>query len=460
MDLKQESIVSLLVSEGGRVKRSDLVAKFKDSVDSADPAEKARKRDLFKTLVNNVAVVRDVDGVRYVALKKTYRHLLESERTVGEAENERRFLTGEQTEGSRVPSAEVGSAVSEPDPEVASGGARDPAESRSPVELALQRARWPSSRPKRMLNFHVQRPDTNGDKCAQSKPYGLPLRMPPVTQVETDRLKLDPGEDTKPDEFRSKRVRPPSLETGGGLGSPHLRRSDKSASKVTEEHKDTGRTPSAVPLEQLEHEWLVKCAAGHWRHVLGLLLKDNHLAGKRDFMSGFTALHWAAKCGNRDMLVKIMEVSRQGEAGVDVNAKTHGGYTPLHIAAQHEQECIIRILVRDYGADANVRDNCGKKAYHYLHAGISEGVREMLGEPRGQPAQDMEPHEKEDLDLFLDLHKGLHSISRLFQPSVPGHKRKHKQRRGLFSLSEDPSEEQEDDHSSFGDRTTSDVSFD
>ncbi|XP_054482032.1 ankyrin repeat domain-containing protein SOWAHA-like [Anoplopoma fimbria] len=477
MVLTQESVLSLLIAEGGKVKKSDLVGKFKDSIDCEDPAEKERNRELFKTYVNNVAVVKEIDGVRYVVVRKTHQHLLEGARTaesrVQEPDVKETPLTGEQqrpparTEKTGGCDGADGdrSAVSEPDQEQAGESRDNPAELLSPIQLALQRSKYPDVRVKRMLSVEIKRQDAHGDNgsrrgapnaptATKSKPYALPLRVPAsTTQVEIRKLKAapeDPPESPKLDSFRSKR-RPSSGETK--VSSPQLRRSVKS-SKESEEPGET-RAPSAVPLEHSEHEWLVKCAAGHWSQVYGLLLRDNQLAEKRDFMSGFTALHWAAKCGNSEMLVKIVDLSRQGGVDIDVNAKTHGGYTPLHIAALHHQEYIMAMLVGELGADPSVRDNCGKKAYHYLRKGVSETLKEMLGVTKAPEAQDQGAEEKEELDLFPDLSKGLYSISRLFQPHATGHKKKHKQRLGFYSLSEEPSEERED--SSLRHRVVSDV---
>ncbi|KAK1794469.1 hypothetical protein P4O66_011338 [Electrophorus voltai] len=162
-----------------------------------------------------------------------------------------------------------------------------------------------------------------------------------------------------------------------------------------------------------EHEWLVKCAAGQQDQIWQLLLQDIKLAERRNFMPGFTALHWAAKQGNREMMRKILLLSRQGGPGVDVNTKSYDGYTPLHIAAIHRPESVLSVLVRDYGANCNIRDNSGKKPYHYLHKDASPKVREMLGDPH---AGDYKPsgHEQHFSDLpkwfstldyasFLDL---------------------------------------------------------
>ena len=66
-------------------------------------------------------------------------------------------------------------------------------------------------------------------------------------------------------------------------------------------------------------------------HTMVKMLRDDaKLAKHRDFITGYTALHWAAKHGSMD-LVKLLA----GNYGVPVNVKSHGGYTPLHMACQH-----------------------------------------------------------------------------------------------------------------------------
>ncbi|XP_034406191.1 ankyrin repeat domain-containing protein SOWAHA-like [Cyclopterus lumpus] len=472
MVLTRESILSLLIAEGGKIKKSDLVDKFKASIDCDDPAEKERNKELFKTCVNKVASVKEIHGVRYVVVRKIYHHLLDGAQTAESREEEpdRKEETGEQrSEETRGSGDAAGqrSAVSEPDREQAGESGENATDLLTPIELALQKCKYKSGKVKRMMSFEIQRQEeAHGDNgarrvalnqptVAKSKPYGLPLRGPPsATLVEFRKLKVDPDEppgSPKLDSFGSKR-RPSSVETSAA-GSPQLRRPAKS-NKEPEEPNET-RVSSLFPLEQSEHEWLVKCAAGLWSQVYGLLLRDNQLAEKRDFMSGFTALHWAAKCGNSEMLVKIIDLSRQGGVGVDINAKTHGGYTPLHIAALHDQEFIMAMLVREFRADPSIRDNCGKRAYHYLHKGISAVVREMLAKPKDQEPQDRAQHDKEELDLFPDLPKGLHSIGRLFQPHVMGHKKKHKQRPMIYSMTDEPSEDLE--NSSFRQRAMSDA---
>lgn len=277
---------------------------------------------------------------------------------------------------------------------------------------------------------------------------------PTDTKSEIHKLKcvsVDPsgeGNASPPETLKGRSPKTPQRHS-----SPLLGQAAKITKPSQEEPVREPRFSSAVPLEASEHEWLVKSAAGHWSQVYGLLLQDNQLVEKRDFMTGFTALHWAAKWGNSEILAKMIRISRERGVDVDVNARTHGGYTPLHIAALHDQEFVLGMLVAEFGADASLRDNCGKRAYHYLHGGITGRVRELLGEPRAaaqppppeQEAPQQQPQQdREDMDLFQDLSKGLHTISRLFQPHMSGtYRKKHKHRPDFYSLSEDPREESE-----------------
>ncbi|TNM85243.1 hypothetical protein fugu_009421 [Takifugu bimaculatus] len=433
MALTQESVLFRLINEGGQVKKSEIVSHFRGLLDGVDPAEKQRNRELFKTFVNSVATVREIDGVRYVVLKKVYRHLLKRVQAAEEPDHGEIRRPGEP----RSPPEEAGggSSGSGAGEESSSEG---PAELLSPVELALRRSQRSSFRTKKMLNFEVQQACGGRERAAaQSKPYALPLRVPvPLRVPARVDLTLDPP-------AGSTQASPQSERRSGlkehGCSSPQLRRAVR-GDKAPEELREVRASSSTVPLEDPEHKWMLRCAAGHWGHVYGLLLTDSHLAEKRDFMSGFTALHWAAKWGNGNMLVKIIDLAKKGGVQIDINTKTHGGYTPLHIAALHNQEYIIAMLMGEYDADPNIRDNCGKRPHHYLRPGASESVREMLVKPKAPPPPEMVQSEREEPDPA----RGRHSIGRLFQPHVAGQKKKLKQRTGLSSLCEEYGEERQD----------------
>uniref|UniRef100_A0A669PY93 Uncharacterized protein n=1 Tax=Phasianus colchicus TaxID=9054 RepID=A0A669PY93_PHACC len=159
-----------------------------------------------------------------------------------------------------------------------------------------------------------------------------------------------------------------------GCHSPSLRRAPKNH-RASEELTE-------VPLEEAEHRWLLMAAEGQWSQQLhGLLLGDASLAARRDFILGFTALHWAAKNGNCDMVRNIIDVAEKEGAHVNVDARSHGGYTALHLAAMHGRDAVISVLVRSYHAKIDLRDYSGKKPHQYLKDGTSVAVRRLLGDP-------------------------------------------------------------------------------
>lgn len=47
---------------------------------------------------------------------------------------------------------------------------------------------------------------------------------------------------------------------------------------------------------------MVKAASGAWGDIYSLFREDPSLLHKRDFISGFTVLHWIAKHGDHRVL--------------------------------------------------------------------------------------------------------------------------------------------------------------
>lgn len=355
--MSQDALLAFLRERGGQVRNTEFLSCFKPLLESpqGDPQEKVALREHFKHLVNSVAVVKELDGTKYVALKKQY------------------LATGGRPCASEEEEPQGGSlGVSLPLPE--QGG---PEESQAlPVsELKSLFQRGGVEAPKAPHG-----PDKMVPKASPQKPCMLPVRCVPPPREMTpeqeptevkDWLQVTPN--NLPWSPYSKRRQ---LDEVGSC-SPYLKRVPKSQ-KVGEE----AVYATTVPLEAAEHEWLVKATSGQWSQQLhGLLLTDKTLASKRDFMSGSTALHWAAKSGNCDMVCKVIEVAKKGGVHVNVNIKSYGGYTPLHIAAIHGQEEVIAQLVKDYSAKVNLRDYSGKKPYQYLKEGSSFAVRHLLRDP-------------------------------------------------------------------------------
>ncbi|XP_051536141.1 ankyrin repeat domain-containing protein SOWAHA-like [Myxocyprinus asiaticus] len=438
MDLTQEAILNMLIEGGGKVKNSDILSKFKGPLNCCDPAEKKQNRDLFKTFVNNIAVVKEFQDTKYIVLKKLYRHLLEvskDETTPREEDEEHGSHAAEDfqnAEGNKSDPKTVNRSTSK-----SSHSTVGP----SPIEVTLEKSKNVDLQPTKFRNFIVplksdtDDSDKHGAACpakkevSTNKPYALPLRMPPVhisyhsKKTSTEHSGTVSSAQEPHSSPQSKR-RPSTDSVASASGSPQVRRHFK-APKQSDEPKYSYH----CPLDSLEHQWLVKSAAGQWSQVYGLLLKDAHLAEKKDFMSGFTALHWAVKCGKTEMVCKIIEVSRKSDCAVDVNVKSHGGYTPLHVAAIHCQLHLTDLLVR-YGANRNLRDNCGKKPYHYLRKEDPRELRQLLGDPK---AVNREMRQVRD-----DYEPNKHTISRLFQPALPvGLKKKNKARVPFIFMTED-----------------------
>ncbi|XP_051534292.1 ankyrin repeat domain-containing protein SOWAHB-like [Myxocyprinus asiaticus] len=440
MDLTQEAILNMLIEGGGKVKNSDILSKYKGALNCSDPAERKQNRELFKTFVNQIAIVKKLQDTKYIVLKKVYLNLLEvseDKHTPREEDEEdgsnavEDFQNAHQKTLSRSSSKSSDSTVVGP----------------SPIEVALERSKNVDLTSKMFLHFTFPLKSDPDDldkheavcpakkEVSTNKPYALPLRMPPVN-ISHHHNKITSSEHSgsvsfaqEPHSSPQSKWRPSTDSVASAGGSPQVRRHFK-----TPKQSDEPKYSHQCPLDFLEHQWLVKSAAGQWSQVYGLLLMDVQLAEKKDFMSGFTALHWAVKCGNFEMVCRIVDLSRKSDRVVDVNAKSHGGYTPLHIAAIHSQLNLIDPLVQ-YGANRNLRDNYGKKPYYYLPKEVPRELRQLLGDPK---AINRELRQVRD-----DNDPQKHTISHLFQqPLLVGLKKKNKARVPFISVTEDAREDE------------------
>ena len=95
--------------------------------------------------------------------------------------------------------------------------------------------------------------------------------------------------------------------------------------------------------------WLLRSARNDSEKMREILRDQPSVATEKDPYSGYTALHWAAKHGNTDIIRSLIRVY-----GVNVNEKTHGGYTALHLASKYCRKDTCKVLVSDLGANINI----------------------------------------------------------------------------------------------------------
>ncbi|KAM3933077.1 ankyrin repeat domain-containing protein SOWAHC [Leptodactylus fuscus] len=380
-DLSLDSVVRFLNEGGGRVPNQKLVEHFRPLLNAAPSGEaRAATRQLFKNTVNEVASVREEDGVKYVCLRKKYRRAAEAsipQQLEQSPVDEGSLLTGNKDETSPEHSSgdDTGNAASTPEPS-------DETSEEQP----------PDSGPG----------EETGDESPESR--GSPgYDAPPIISVTEE-----PGDDVGtqapkqppdlPDVFHLSGRTPrnsrrgmrdpvsPQLRRGGLLLRAGVRDSDSSSlhssSSVSGNEEDEGAAGSvsgSAALEPLEHAWMLSSCRARWDSLQELLIAEPALITRRDFITGFSCLHWAAKHGQHELLAALLTHARQHRVPVNINARASGGYTALHLAAMHSHLDVIKLLVGAYDADLDIRDYSGRKAWQYLSPDTARDVQALVG---------------------------------------------------------------------------------
>ncbi|KAK7939617.1 hypothetical protein WMY93_002943 [Mugilogobius chulae] len=139
---------------------------------------------------------------------------------------------------------------------------------------------------------------------------------------------------------------------------------------------NTDEDCTSVALDPLEHEWMLCASDGLWESLQPLLAVEPSLVSKKDFVTGFTCLHWAAKQGKDELISQLLTFAKDNSVSVNVNVRSSAGYTPLHLAAMHGHIQVVRVLLSDWEADPEVRDYSGRRAIQYLPPPLVAGLHE------------------------------------------------------------------------------------
>ncbi|XP_063045536.1 ankyrin repeat domain-containing protein SOWAHC [Engraulis encrasicolus] len=142
--------------------------------------------------------------------------------------------------------------------------------------------------------------------------------------------------------------------------------------------EDTSYT-SYWALDPMEHAWMLSVVDGNYETILTYLSSDMSLLTRKDFVSGYTALHWLAKYGKDETLIKLLKYAEKEGCRVDVNLRGSGGLTPLHVATMHSQFMVVKLLVGAFSAKTDIMDYSGRRAWQYLKSNAPLEMKELLG---------------------------------------------------------------------------------
>ncbi|XP_043086466.1 ankyrin repeat domain-containing protein SOWAHC [Puntigrus tetrazona] len=382
----QESVLDFLLENGGRVKNKDLVAHFKVFLGSEN-TKRAVLKERFKRFVDNIAYVKQENGEKVVCLKKKYRY---PEMRGGRAQEENE---DEDDEGiNRAISAlhlEKSLGVHD---EISERGKleRDAEEELRVSDIALIEKDNESERGNDVTSLSDAQSTGEEESRAGEAEVGRASVAPQVavsrrrTSRGSQRSLLGSSEDAAHEAHNEEGSTPKGSRKNFielmMSSSPQVRRS------LVHRHSQgqlSARAWSAdedlVTLDPLEHEWMMCTADGEWDSLQRLLECEPTLISKKDFVTGFTCLHWAAKQGKHELLAALVGFAKRHGVAVNVNGRSSAGYAPLHLAAMHHHVEVMKLLVGAFDADVEVRDYSGKKAAQYLRSSAACDIKDIIG---------------------------------------------------------------------------------
>ncbi|CAB1456234.1 unnamed protein product [Pleuronectes platessa] len=129
----------------------------------------------------------------------------------------------------------------------------------------------------------------------------------------------------------------------------------------------------------MEHAWMLSAVEGNYDTILEFISEEPNLLTRRDFVSGYSVLHWLAKRGQDETLLKLLRYAETAGVRVDVNVRGSGGLTPLHVASMHSHYMVVKLLVGAFSANVDAMDYNGRRAWQYLRGDAPLEMKELLG---------------------------------------------------------------------------------
>ncbi|XP_035532705.1 ankyrin repeat domain-containing protein SOWAHC [Morone saxatilis] len=403
----EQAVQEFLMERGGRVQQMELIDHFLSIWGKNDQSKEGVEREMLTRIVDNVGFVKVENGVTFVCLKAEGSEVsvmrtdtdAECNGNIQETVDDNNYVNGNPDNGDQT-GASSSLAVSL-DNDKQSNGNGQPADpspnnktntaaptSSGGGEVKLRERRRRESAPvigvPDLDQAHPAGLHSQQVRGARRVSKGSQRAMLISCLSEDSALEgLDPiGDINTPKGSRRNFI---ELMMSS---SPQVRRSlINRGSRLRDSVKSDGDSTSllssatdedcaSVTLDPLEHEWMLCASDGLWESLQPLLAVEPCLVAKRDFVTGFTCLHWAAKQGKAELLSQLLVFAKENAIPVNVNVRSSAGYTPLHLAAMHGHTQVVRVLLSDWEADPEARDYSGRRAIQYLSPPLAADLQE------------------------------------------------------------------------------------
>ncbi|XP_067052462.1 ankyrin repeat domain-containing protein SOWAHC-like isoform X1 [Acropora muricata] len=254
--LTHDSVRDYLIRNNGKVKNIDLVQHFKPQLN--DPVNKSKARGDFKEIVNTVATVQTIDGVKYFVLKKPKEAPAVLRKPPRPTKQRDRPVSGPPT--FRTAKLE----------EIAGGPA-----------LHLRQLSREESPDLSVSNKENDRPAER--KESNHERSGSITNGSADSGVDTDfRGSIGSISESNVQMLRKQFLNSGRLSSSAGQSTDRLSYSNDDLDRVEEDIEgDDFMSGPSIRFEPLEKEWFITAARGNRAQIMCLLEQDRNLATKR-----------------------------------------------------------------------------------------------------------------------------------------------------------------------------------